>query len=578
MPGHQNRRVPWLVAAVTLSLLAVGTSPAAAHTHPTPIERASPGVVYIEARAKVEVALIEHHQAGDTFGVHIGIVQSTWNPVLDSASGFVVDPTGGVVTSGAITSPDLDRARVFAVNQAFHERYGSAAPLPKDPYSRHQIGDSTDRNEQRLQACYPPNVTNDAGGCVIRVTPDYVVYPYVTSQQRYGGLHAEALPGGTPDVAVLRLRGANSMPTVPVGASAAGAEALGVLGFTGIPGQDHPLLQVNQHLATEGGSQLKTTGLDPQDVRDAARLSTALRQGMKGGPVLDERGQAIGLLPRAPAPGSAAPPLVGIASVLPVLAKAGISAHGGPVDANFEAAMHLFKNGGYAASVPGFSKALELFPGHFLASRNMAIANQRAASGASASGTAGNGTAPAATAAGDATSAGTGWLWLAGLLIAAALLAAAAMWFTLHRRRRSSAMVAAPGPVHGQHPAGGPRPPAAPGQPVSAGTRAPAGGAGTGGPAGPASRSGSNPSRTASSVAAPSSAHGGTGRPPSARPAAPSPGRGSAAPGAAASGAVVAQSAAAQEPSAPGPRFCTSCGGRLAARHQFCGWCGEPVG
>ena len=300
MSGHQHRRLPWLVAAVTLAFLAVGTSPAAAHTHPTPIERASPGVVYIEARAKVEVALIEHRQAGDSFGVHIGIIQSTWNPVLGTASGFVVDPTGAIVTTGAITQPDLDRARVFAVNQAFHKRYGDAAPLPKDPFSRNRLGNSGDRNEERLQACYPPNITNDAGGCVVRVTPDYVVYPYVTSQQRYGGLHAEVLPGGTSDIAVLSVRGANSMPTVAVGSSTAGAEALGVLGFTAIPGANHPLQEINQHLATTGGNRLKTTGLDAGDARDAARLAAGLKHGMAGGPVLAERGQVVGLLPRPP--------------------------------------------------------------------------------------------------------------------------------------------------------------------------------------------------------------------------------------------------------------------------------------
>ena len=153
-------------------------------------------MVYIEARAKVEVALIEHRQAGDPFGVHIGIIQSTWNPVLDTASGFVVDPTGGHRHHRCRSPrPDLDRARIFAVNQAFHQRYGDAAPLPKDPFSRNRLGDSGDRNEERLEACYPPNVTNDAGGCVVRVTPDYVVYPYVTSQQRYGGLHAEVAAG-----------------------------------------------------------------------------------------------------------------------------------------------------------------------------------------------------------------------------------------------------------------------------------------------------------------------------------------------------------------------------------------------
>ncbi len=284
MSGHPNRRFPLAVAAVTLALLAASTSAAQAHTHPTPTERASPGVVYIEARATVEVALIEHRQVGDPSGIHIAIKQSTWNPVLDTASGFVVDPTGAIVTTGAVTRPDLERAWIFGVNQAFHHAYGDAAPLPKDPFSRNQIADESDHNQQRLEACYPPNVTNDAGGCVVRVTPDFVVYPYVTSQTRYGALHAEVLPGGTPKVAVLRVRGANSMPTVAVAASAAGAKALGVLGFTGVPGPANPLLEINQHLAQVGGSQLKTTGLDAEDVKDAARLNVALHAGPAGRP------------------------------------------------------------------------------------------------------------------------------------------------------------------------------------------------------------------------------------------------------------------------------------------------------
>jgi hypothetical protein len=630
MPGHQHRRLPWLVAAVTLAFLAVGTSPAAAHTHPTPIERASPGVVYIEARAKVEVALIEHRQAGDSFGVHIGIIQSSWNPVLGTASGFVVDPTGAIVTTGAITQLDLDRARVFAVNQAFHKRYGDAAPLPQDPFSRNRLGDSGDRNEERLKACYPPNTTNDAGGCVVRVTPDYVVYPYVTSQQRYGGLHAEVLPGGTPDVAVLRVRGANSMPTVAVGSSTAGAEALGVLGFTAIPGADHRLQEINQHLATKGGSTLKTTGLDAGDVREAARLATALRNGMAGGPVLAERGQVVGLLPSAPRPGSGAPALVSIASVLPVLAKAGVSPHGGPVDGSFEAAMHLFKNNGYAASIAGFSKALELFPGHFLASTNLVIAKQHVAAGTSASGPGGTGsqgTTSGASAAAAASAGTSGWWWG---LAAVALLAAAAVLFLLWRRRRTAvAAVAGPGgSTSGGHrsPPGGRGGPGAGGSGGTGGPPRPAGAAGgaaaaaagasgvaprpgpTGpsGPTGPARPDGSrapggaaparpgvgpvprpNASSAAPSVAAARPAGGdraGAGRAPAPgrAPAAgstPAPAAGPAPASAPGHGAVphdpVQASRAAQESA---PRFCTSCGGRLAARHQFCGWCGEPVG
>ncbi len=664
MSGHPNRRFPLAVAAVTLALLAASTSAAQAHTHPTPTERASPGVVYIEARATVEVAVIEHRQASDPSGIHIAIKQSTWNPVLDTASGFVVDPTGAIVTTGAVTRPDLERAWIFGVNQAFHHEYGDAAPLPKDPFSRNQIADESDHNQQRLEACYPPNVTNDAGGCVVRVTPDFVVYPYVTSQTRYGALHAEVLPGGTPDVAVLRVRGANSMPTVAVAASAAGAKALGVLGFTGVPGPANPLLEINQHLAQAGGSQLKTTGLDAQDVKDAARLKAALHEGLEGGPVLAERGQVIGLLPSPAAPGSAAPALVGVASILPVLQKAGVSPHGGPADTSFEAAMHLFKNGGFAASVPGFTKALELFPGHFLASRNLAIAKQRAASGATASGTHGSGAAHEAAAADDTSGSGLGWLW-PGLLIAMTLLVAGAVLFLVLRGRRTPVGALAGGPERGRPSSGGRRPPGAPGSPgvpPSGGSRAPGAGAAgaaeaaaAGTAAGMAAARASrpthrpdpahrpdqghrpDPARAASPVGATPSARPRTAAPPSTgsaatsataatsaaaaaaaadqrsttvqpphngaadRPPAPRPAPGQSAPsqsspvqGGAGPGPsaprVAPDPAPAPNPSpagAPTPmpppspgasqRFCTSCGGRLAAQHQFCGWCGEPV-
>ena len=89
--------------------------------------------------------------------------------------------------------------------------------------------------------------------------------------------------------------------------------------------------------------------------------------------------------------------------------------------------MHLFKNDGYAASVPGFTKALELFPGHFLASRNLAIAKQRAASGVAASGGRRDNVAgPEVTAADDTSGSGLGWLW-PGLLLALTLLVAGAV-------------------------------------------------------------------------------------------------------------------------------------------------------
>jgi hypothetical protein len=381
MMGHR-RRIPW-VLALTAALLLPGTAPAGAHEHPTPIERAAPGVVYVEARAEVEVSLVEHRQS-DPAGVHIAIIQSTSNPLLASASGFVIDPTGAIVTSGAITQTDLDLARIYAVNEAFQKQYGAAAPLAGDLFSRQRIGADTDLLQQRLEACYPPNSTNDAGGCVVRVTPTYVVYPHVTSQEQYGQLPATLSPASTPDVALLHVRGATSMPTVALGESTKGARALSVLGFTGIPNGPDTQQAIYSHLAEVGGSTLQTEGLDEGETKDAVQLAAALPAGMRGGPVVAEQGQVVGFL--EPEAGSGPPPatagrLVDAGAIRDVLSADGVTPRRGPVDTSFEAAMHAFKNGGFAAAVPNFKATLALFPGHALAANNRAEAERNVAAG-----------------------------------------------------------------------------------------------------------------------------------------------------------------------------------------------------
>ena len=389
----------------------------------------------------------------------------------------------------------------------------------------------------------------------MRAVLDLVVYPYVTSQQRYGKLTAEVLPGATKDVAALRVRGANSMPTVAVAQSLVGASALAVLGFTGVPSPSSPLLEINQHLAKPGASDLRTTGLDAQDLKDAAHLKQALGQGLSGGPVVAERGQVIGFLAGPPRAGRPAPDLVSVSAILPVLKTAKVAPHSGPADTSYEDAMHLFKNGAYAAAIPGFTKALELFPGHYRAQTNLAIAKQRA--GAS------KGAAAPATPVHEQMSSATGvpWLLIAG--VAAVLLLVAVALLLLRRRRGSGATgVGKAGPGDGR-----------------AGPRAPA------------------------HAAVPAAASGRTARPAATPRHEPSPGpdqRSAAPPGPSVGGRPVAnanaRSASAQPsrqggqqasslqqaPAVPVPsggyRFCTSCGGRLAAQHQYCGWCGEPVG
>jgi hypothetical protein len=407
-------------------------------------------VVYVEAGARVEVSLVEHQRPAP----HLTIVQSSWAPVLHSASGFVVEPTGAVVTSGEIRRPtatDLDRARIYAVNKAFQKRYGARASMSGDLFARQHIAPAPDPLQQRLEACYPPNTTNDAGGCVVSVTPTFVVYPYVSDQVKYGQLAAELLPSSTPDVALVRVRAGSGLPTVPLGDSREGAQALAALGFEGIPDKTHAEKQINAHLAEPGAAVLKTKDLDEKEAKAAVDLAAGLKAGMRGGPLVSERGVVIGfLVPDAQSgpPPAASGRLVDVSAIRKVLAAEKITPRQGPVDSFFEAASHNYKNKEYAAAIPNLEKTLELFPGHAIAAANLTNAKAQVAAGTP-------GASPTAQGSPVTSSAGTGgfpWLLLVIVVAAVVLLALAALLFIRRRRGREPT------------PAGGlPTPPRTPG-------------------------------------------------------------------------------------------------------------------
>ena len=565
-----RRRLRWVVA-FTAALLVSGTGPAGAHEHPTPTERAAPGVVYVEAGADVEVSLVEHLQS-DPGGVHIRIIQSTAKPVLGAASGFVVDPTGSVVTSGGIAAFDSDKAAVYAINMAFQARYGNEAPLTGDPFTRQVIGDpATNRLQQRLEACYPPHATNDAGGCVVRVTPTYTVYPYVTSQEEYGQLEAELLPASTSDVAVLRVRGASGMPTVELGESTEGASALAALGFEGIPGAQYQLRAINAHLAETGGTVFKTEGLDEKETTASVDLAAGLTAGLRGGPLVAESGRVVGFaVPEADSgPPPAAPGrLVDAGAIREVLDAAGVTPRQGPVDTSFERASHAFKNGGFAAAIPNLQDTLELFPGHALAAANLAEAEKNVAAGTPG--------APA-PAEGSSVVTGTGagfpWTVVLSAVVAVLVLAAVAL-IVLSRRRKPSGPA---GAARGRSPSPGPSKPEK-------------GRSGTAKSGTVRSRDGTpgSPSRTATGLRerpkVPSGVTGtaavsviegrgaGAGAAPSTSVPAPR------ATDAVSDGSPSASQAVVAPTAADSQAFCTSCGAALGPHHKFCGRCGRPTG
>lgn len=589
MTGHRRRfpRVLAWVLALTAVLL-LPAAPASAHDHPSPTERAAPAVVWVEARAEVEVSLVEH-LLDDPGGVHIRIVQSSSTPVLAAASGFVVDPTGAVVTDGAVTDVDLEQAAVYAINEAFQERYEEQAPVEGDLFSRQRIADDSDRLQQRLEACYPPHQVNDAGGCVVRVTPTFVVHPHVTSQDEYGQLPAELLEGSTSEVAVLRVRGATSMPTVNLGESTEGAQALAVLGFSGVPDAAEPVPAVNAHLDEVGGTVHKTEGLDKKETKAAIDLAKALPAGLRGGPAIGEQGQVVGFF--VPEEDSGPPPaepgrLVDAATIREVLSATEITPRRGPVDSSFEAAMHAYKNGGYAAAIPGLEATLELFPGHAMAVAGLADSEAQVAAGSS-------GPAAPGQDGSAATAAASGISWWVVLAVVAAVLVLAVVGAVLLRRRRAAPPAGSGRPAHG--PTGGNgRPPgpsrAASGPPERQAVPGAAGGPVQGQGQGPGSRTGAvavmerggpapgGPAAGRGEPAPPGSAHS-RALPLQVPSAAGDGARGNSRVFQSPSSVPAPRRDAPAEPGAENrPIFCTTCGTQLAPQHRFCGRCGGAVG
>ncbi|TQS46297.1 zinc ribbon domain-containing protein [Cryptosporangium phraense] len=363
-------RLTAAVVAVCVSAFVLGTaSPAQAHKHPTPVQLISPAVVRIMTYGKVSISLIEHNFRGST-GNDISLVQRSYEPLLATGSGAVVNPSGTIVTSPTVTGVDLSRAANFAINKIFNERYGDGAPMPADPYSKAKpSGNTSDVVSRRLQRCYQGNTTDETGGCVIFTQAVVVVQPFVADQKQFGNLPAEVVyptGGKKAPVSVLKV-GASSMPSVVLGSSSADVEAISELGFTNTPTDEKSLKIVQAHF-TKKGSGVERPNDDYQ-----AEVNAGFTNGLDGAPVVSEKGQVVGFLTKS---GSQVK-LVGPDAVADALSAVGVTPERGPTDLVYENALHNYNNGLYSAAAPNLAQVLKLYPGHALATEKLAVANQR---------------------------------------------------------------------------------------------------------------------------------------------------------------------------------------------------------
>jgi serine protease Do len=336
------------VVAAVLAGAAAGAKP----PPPSParaVALSSPGVVYIQTGFAVTVRIkLSDESATKTYSTEYG-----------SGSGFVVNPSGTIVTARHVVKPaDLD-VRHFAANKLFGYLLDLRFPADADFFSTFTItGDPLATH--RLAQCYAAVI------CTFQVTPHVAVYTGVTlgGIQTAKGLEANILKtseGGqnNTDIAVLQVDGSN-MPTIALAQSVAGVQPADQIVSLGFPGtaQDNNITQPDQKFGRV--SRVTTVGTAKQ-----IEMDLALEQGMSGGPVVNLDGRVIGVNSYyiARSTGESGTKYArSVDDVRALLNDAGKHAVRGPVDAEWVKAVDLYFGHHYTDAIPHLRQVLALSP------------------------------------------------------------------------------------------------------------------------------------------------------------------------------------------------------------------------
>ena len=360
----------------TLALVANTVAAAAAPLSPNDASRvtasATPGVVLITSKFEVTARL--RYQDSNTIS-GVGTITRRYTVGTWSGTGFVVTPTGAIVTASHVVDPDQADVRHYATNMMFHSIFPEYRfPQPMDAYT---ITDNRYLNTL-LRQCY------SGVACHFEVTPVITVYPTVgigSQIQTPTPMPAQILKRtgfDTTDVAVLKVNGAN-MPTVPLAKSALNLQPgtqLDVLGFPGSVMETSSTGFTSPTLVPVTVSSVRPgVGAD-----DQIQVQGDIEHGESGGPVLDGSGRVVGLVSWG-FDSTGDNFLRTIDDIRTALGESGITPTAGPVDVAYARAMNLYWNHHYTAAVPALRRVLDLDAGNPMAQQYLAKAAALAGSG-----------------------------------------------------------------------------------------------------------------------------------------------------------------------------------------------------
>jgi len=381
MVGTACRKALILPIALATMLLLPGLAGAqsTAPSGPSSVERAvtlaSPAVVFIDTSVKVHVRLI-YSNPNSVSG--LGHLDKTYAFDYATGSGFVVTPTGAVVTASHVVEPEEKSIRNYAANKLVLEGFGYSYPSQNSsPFEQYTL--PVRYQNLLLQQCYK------AVACDFTITPLLTVYSAldIAQSQLPKGAPARVLTStgfANTDVAVLQMNGTN-MPTAQLAESAGNLATGDEVVALGFPGSSRDALQtgVTQPNKVFG----RVSNIRPQGTSNLIEVDANIEPGMSGGPVVDDSGRVVGLISFAliqSSGESGAKYLRTIDDIRAALSDAGITPANGTVDQAFTDAMGLFWGNHFTAAVPELQKVLGLYPGHPLATQYLADAQAKAGS------------------------------------------------------------------------------------------------------------------------------------------------------------------------------------------------------
>jgi S1-C subfamily serine protease len=330
-----------------------------------------PGVLFVYTSFSVKV--------GIRFNIGDDWIERQYKQPYSSGSGFVVTPTGTLVTAGHVVELDRSAIRRYAANRLLLVEFARAMrvrPLGEsdDLYTQYKVNDSG--GNRILKGCY------DADFCRFSIQASYHVLPAVqiagsvTSKPLVARL-LYARKSSDTDIAVLDIEGAN-IPTVPIAETATHLQSGDDVVALGFPGSE---LSFPKGLTEPSKAFGKVSNVrQGAGATDDIQADIAIEGGMSGGPVIDDAGRVVGLISYTGVNdrgGRAQAHIRTVDDIRAALASVGAVPARGPVDEQFAHAMELYWQSHHSAALPLLQQTLNLSDGHPLAKRYLALAQSK---------------------------------------------------------------------------------------------------------------------------------------------------------------------------------------------------------